>query len=223
MAQDFKKDNEKYEKLIDCFKTISLRENVSVEELQKRLGRDDIYCNVDPTLLLYKRWNSFIKDSNPYGDFVLVYLSPESEVLLDAVRQFAKKHNCNVLLLKKGVGIRKGIKIINVASPIDFINLVAHARYVVTGSFHAICFSIMLHKEFYATSAIEADRNSRVENILESFELERRIIKSPNYIFDDTIIDYCPIDEKIKEQVNQSLNIIQSICSTKNIGVDNDS
>ena len=201
-----------YEKLLKEFSLISVREEETAAKLQKSIGREDVTCDVDPTLLIRHQWKNFIKDENPYGDYIFMYLTPDREDLYNAVRKYAKKEGCSIILLKKGAGRRKGIRVINIASPADFINLVAHAKHIVTGSFHALCFSIMFEKSFYATSSSEKSRSGRLVNLLNILGLPDRTVSEPDYRFTDNSIDYRLVNNRLDEEVKKSLKTIEKIC-----------
>ena len=60
--------------------------------------------------------------------------------------------------------------------PIEFINLINNAEYVITTSFHATAFSIILEKKFITVP--NEKTGSRMINLLNKLNLEDRIIKS---------------------------------------------
>ena len=182
------------EKLVDRFQLISVREQATVDQLKTNLKRDDIECNVDPTLLRYNDWKAFVSEKPINDSYIFMYLTPENDELLNAVRNFADKENCKIILLKKGAGKRKGIRIVNIASPDEFINYIAHAKYVITGSFHALCFSLMLHTDFYVTSSKQKNRSGRLVNLLHNFGLEDRLVLEPKYCFQISQIDFYDVD-----------------------------
>jgi len=66
-------------------------------------------------------------------------------------------------------------KLLTNVSPEKFINLIRHAKLVLTDSFHGMTFSIINNVPFYVFYRIRLDakasRNSRIDNILEIFNL----------------------------------------------------
>ncbi len=209
----FKQNISEYESLIRKFQVISIREKGTAEQLRKSINREDIITDVDPTLLNYKRWSSFVTQNNKYGDYIFLYFIPEDPKLFYAIRKFAKEKGCKLIHLKKSIVRRKDIKTINIASPIDFINLIAHARYVISGSFHALCFSLIFHKEFYVTSSPQKDRNGRLTELLSLIGQTVRVIGKPDYQFTDENLDYSYIELKFEEAIEASMNTIRQICS----------
>ena len=208
----FSVDKENYECLLKHFCFLSVREQDTAKELRRRIGRDDVSCDLDPTFLIHDQWKDFVRPENPDGDYIFMYLTPEDTKLLQAVRTFAKKEHCKVILLKKGASQRRGIKVVNIASPIDFINYIAHAKYVIAGSFHALCFSIMFGKRFFTTAAVKKNRTGRLISLLDTLGLRSRMVSSPDYLFNDSEIDYDSVNELLEEKVSESRNTIDFIC-----------
>lgn len=60
--------------------------------------------------------------------------------------------------------------------PTDLLNLIYYSDFVVSASFHATLFSILLHKQF-CTLLPEAGTNTRIEDALSFFHLDDRIIR----------------------------------------------
>lgn len=209
----FSRNSTEYEALIKDFDVISIREKGTAEQLRKKIGREDVVEDVDPTLLNYNHWTSFVKSSNDYGKYIFLYFLPENPTLYDAIRRFAKEKGCKLIHLKKSIVKRNGIRTINIASPIDFINLVAHAQYVVSGSFHALCFSLIFHKEFFVAPSPQKGRNVRLIDLLNIIGQEDRFIENTSFMFSQEKLDYTIIDKKIENAVESSMKTIKRICS----------
>jgi len=193
------------------FKVLSCREKETAERLSLDLSRKDISCDEDPTFLIRYKWRDFVNSPLIRGKYIFMYFIPEDGSLIDKIREFARKENCRLVLLKKGAGARKGIKVVNIASPIDFINYISYARYVITGSFHALCFSLMLEKSVFATSSIEKNRSGRLVQLLEKLELEDRILDASAGQLNTSLIDYSGVNMKLNEMHEESLKTIERI------------
>ena len=63
------------------------------------------------------------------------------------------------------------VKHIGAVGPAEFLQWIAGAKCVVTNSFHATAFSIILNTPFYVETEIE--RKDRVLNILDVFKLKK--------------------------------------------------
>lgn len=205
------KDKEKCEKLLKHFRNISMRESQALERMQNQIGKQ-ASCDLDPTLLLTKdRWETMIKRKPQTKDYILMYLVPEEEALFRSVTAFAREIDCEVILIKKGIKGHRGMKIKNTLSPEEFLNYVYYARYVIAGSFHGVCFSVLFQKNFYATSSIEKKLSGRVISLLENLGLEQRFV-GDDYHFKDENIAYETVCKRLDKLRNQSRNTIKRIC-----------
>ncbi len=61
---------------------------------------------------------------------------------------------------------------------IEWMNLLRHARFVYTNSYHAVLFALKFHKEFVAYYG-DLLRSSRMLSLREKFHLESQIVKEP--------------------------------------------
>jgi hypothetical protein len=77
--------------------------------------------------------------------------------------------------------------------PKEWLWFINHADYVVTDSFHGAVFSIIFQKELYVS--MTAQTNSRLENLLDVFELSKRAIR-----------DNVPIEPILYDRVGELLN-----------------
>lgn len=83
----------------------------------------------------------------------------------------------------------------------DFVNLIRHAEYICTDSFHGSVFSILNHKKFVTFSRFsdesKGSRNSRIDSLFELTGLKDRHCKGDvvNNVMKD--IDYNAVDEKL--------------------------
>lgn len=200
-----------YEKLLRQFSVISAREQGTAEQLAAALNRTDVTCDIDPTLLYDGDWKKFIKQDNPNGDYIFLYLLPNNPTLFKAIRVFAAAHGCRTILLQKGMGKKKGCQIVNVASPIDFLNYVYHAKYVISGSFHALCFSLIYEKEFYATPSVQAERSVRLTDLLSTVEITGHQITAPTYEIRTTPTDFARVRDILVRQRFSSRKTIERI------------
>lgn len=201
-----------YESLINKFSIISVREQNTANILQQRINRKDITCDVDPTILLREEWTKFVKSSYEKNDYILLYLTPTDNEFIKTIKQFAETNNCRIIHLSRSMRQKhSGIKRISNVSPADFINYIAHAKYVITGSFHALCFSIMLRKDFYVTSSPVKERSGRLMQFLSCLGLEDRIISSDKYNIQKIQNDYDLVDKELDKLRDKSFCTIDKI------------
>lgn len=180
------------------FDAVSVREETSASYL-KPLYNGKIYCCMDPTLLLSSKDYEEIKQtssvSSPSG-YIYVYM-------LDGTGKFYK--TANEISRQTGLPIVRCCDQINgyenVAveaegdGPADFLSRIKNAELVITNSFHAVCFSLIYHKKFFAVR-----RNTqayKTEEMLKKLGLYERYLDMSNC--NDVLkpIDFEAVDRKL--------------------------
>ena len=175
---------EKYRTLLGRFDCISVREQQGADLLNALFG---IECSVvlDPTLLLTKKdWSVMDRKKKICNHkYVLCYFLGEQEEHRKIVENFAKMQGLKIVCISRfGIDIRPEFITDTDVGPLEFINYVRNADFVFTDSFHGVCFSINLNRNFYVMKRFAENspinQNSRIENILSLLELEDRLICS---------------------------------------------
>lgn len=205
-------DASQCENALRSFRIVSLREETSAAIYRKRTGRTDACANLDPTLLLTKdHWEKFVKERPVKENYILLYMLPSDKKLLKKIRAFAKAQGCKLYILLKGFKPMWGIHILNTLSPEDFLTWIHHADYVIAGSYHGICFSVLLHKTFFATQSHSPELTARTENLLHQFGLSERLIHADKPLPNEKI-DYDRVDVLMEQQRKCSINTLRQIC-----------
>lgn len=100
--------------------------------------------------------------------------------------------------------------------PKEFVNLVAHASYVCTDSFHCTVFSNLFSRQFYsfgryANAKNVASTNSRIPSLLSILGNHERFIDSTTPISDSllTPIDYGLVQKNIEKLRLSSLDYLK--------------
>lgn len=181
---------------LEAFDSLSVRET-SGKEILLRLLSIDSKIVLDPVFLLNKEeWASALLLSDMRcRPFVLCYIMPGDREVVKQVYKIART-----------IAEEKGLRIIVVGErtyklsspnitmehgcgPTDFVNLLMNANYVVTNSFHGSAFSIIFEKEFFSViNESESGLNTRVKNLLASFQLGSRLLTSVDS-FNTSILD----------------------------------
>ena len=162
-------EEEVVQKLLKDFRHISIREEDGKQKLLKIFPRMEIDVVLDPTLLLSKtEWLhkfGILESINPHEKYILVYSVPRTELIRKAINYFSKKLGYKVYSIDKMLlPLTKVDKHINDADPIDFIKLFSNASFVITDSFHGLCFAINFEIPFVAVSSNKV--GNRQENLL---------------------------------------------------------
>ena len=174
---------EDYKKYIQNMDTLLVREARGVE-LCKQLGRNDAKHVVDPTLLLEgKDYEELISDPANMvgtGDYILVYSLTSSMKIYEQASKLAVRNNCKMVMLKRvpcppiASTFKNAVDLLEVG-PAEFLSLIKYAKCVVTGSYHALMFSLLLHTDFYIYLDDANAENSRLLSTLDMFGLNDQL------------------------------------------------
>jgi hypothetical protein len=207
---------------------ISVREDSGAKIVRNLTGRE-VPVVVDPTLLLDAQdWGRLIQDERldkePYIFAYFVGSSPEHR---KAVKRLAKATGLKVI----GIPfvdelVQEDRFMINKehldVGPREFVNLIRHADYVCTDSFHATVFSIQHQKNFFVFDRYKAnDRasmNSRLSSILSKLSLEQRMVTLRGDILSwyEEKIDYSGVTGKLMTLRAESEGYLDKICEMIN-------
>ena len=162
---------------IEDFQSIGLREQSTVPMLRP-YSKCEVYHAADPVLLLEKEdYMQFIGQEPLIKEpYLLMYLANSSSLLDKVIEYMAQKKGLKVVHV---CGFSKKCRcdfFLKSTGPTDLLNLIYYSDFVVSASFHATLFSILLHKQF-CTLLPEAGTNTRIEDALSYFHLDDRIIR----------------------------------------------
>ena len=79
------------------------------------------------------------------------------------------------------------------AGPEEFVNLIKHANYICTDSFHATVFSILNHKEFFTFMRFKEGKgstNTRIDSLFDIIDFDKRLVS-----------DFGDIDKYLKNSI----------------------
>lgn len=202
---------QKYIKFLSRIDYISVRELQGREIVKELTGRDiPVVC--DPTLMLTAEdWASVQKEKpiiqEPYIFCYFLGNNEQHRIFAKKVRECTSLKIVSLLHLDHFVKSDEGYADYTPydIDPGDFINLIKHAQYILTDSFHGSIFSIIHHKNFYVFNRYQANvkssTNSRIDSLLSITHLEdRRLsgIENPQpYI--EKEIDYSIVDIEISK------------------------
>lgn len=173
--------------LFKRFDALSVREKESAVLFKDKLGLSASTV-IDPVFLLNKTdWinclhlpdsSANIQDSG----YVLCYVMPGNDELTNKIYNVAKaiadEKSLKIITLgKKNYAKPIGIEILDGdAGPVEFMQYIQNASYVVTNSFHGTALSVVFRKQFYTVLKNGIKRNSRMEDLLKMLSLSDRII-----------------------------------------------
>lgn len=201
---------------INDFISIGLREQSTVKMFQPYTSRP-IYHAADPVLLLtQKDYMRFIGSERLIKEpYLLMYLADSSNLLNQIVEFIARRRGLKVVHV---CGFKKKCNcdyFLKSTGPEDLLNLLYYSDFVISASFHATIFSILLHKQF-CTLLPEEGTNTRIEDALSFFGLEKRIMRNVNDLkYLEYDIDFDKADEIRQRFVSASKDILLSALRTQ--------
>ena len=180
---------------------LSVREESGKKIIKDIIDKEAIVC-LDPTFLTSKEeWISEFNIKEKKKNYILVYfLNEPSKKASNFIKKLSSLSDLDIIY------IGSGIKNNTYAGPIEFLEYICNATYIITDSFHGVAFSIIFKKDFWVFERKYKTENqsTRIINILQKLDLDNRF--EP----DDTIIN-----EKINYK-NVNLLINREIeCSKK--------
>ncbi|ONI41750.1 hypothetical protein AN396_03195 [Candidatus Epulonipiscium fishelsonii] len=186
---------------------ISVREKSAIPFISE-LSDKSVESVLDPTLLLLRKdWDTFKNDTyNTTAPYIFCYVLRSSKGLVSYIKQLSQTMGYNIKILPKN------------SMPVDFINLIANAEYVITDSFHGTVFSIIFNKQFIScyTNNIQSDysMNMRMKDLLKTFNLYNRYLgmdaTAENYLnLINSKIDYSKVNQILELERAKSLAFLE--------------
>ncbi|WP_302560920.1 polysaccharide pyruvyl transferase family protein [Phocaeicola sartorii] len=207
----------KISRLMKRMDGISVRDNQTANIVKKVCNIDAVQV-LDPVFLY--DFNHLINDSLSYVEepYILFYvLGPEIsggyEKMLKLLKaQLGDMKIIAIQLRDHNAKIAKYADVVLSSCLInDWITLIAKARFVVTDSFHGLCFSLKYRRPFIAFYTA-AWRASRLLDMKDRFSLDMIVVSSVNDMVQKSSlsfeIDYNVIEQKIKRGREFSLQYL---------------
>ena len=192
---------EELKKLLNNLDYISCRETYELETLKELSGKEVTHV-MDPVLLLERKDYDKIACKRIINDnYLLLYLPVDNNKKLRKVaKDYAKKNSLKILEISTKLRPSLNHKVLTTAGVEEFISCIKYADVVFTNSFHAICFSVIYEKDFYAFTR---SLNGKVIDICKTLGLEDRYLEN-NKIKKIEHIDYKKVTKRVEELKNRS-------------------
>ncbi|WP_377887504.1 polysaccharide pyruvyl transferase family protein [Alkalihalobacillus sp. R86527] len=206
---EYKKE---YTDMLKDFENISLREEQGAQILNELLSIDPLVV-LDPTMLLNKtEWSEISHETSEDQEYLLLYVIAESKSILSLAKEIAKKRDLKIIYINDRLYKRSGMENRSKISVDEWIALFLNANCIVTNSFHGVAFSINFQKDFFMQYLPEpAKVNSRLENILNKFELNARHI-TDIYNFDKVEdINYSQVHKILESERSIALDYLSEV------------
>lgn len=195
------------------FNAISVRD-YTTEKLVFQVTGKHPQIVLDPTLLV--NWEVNVTPPVKKKDYILFYYCEHlPEQIKKQIFEYARNHGLAVY----GAGDSdKDYDECNVnLKPEEWVAMFKNAKFIFTGTFHGVIFSILNHRQFkvYLTNK---GRIAKVGNLLSYFSIKGREMDD-QYVFDlekqKNEIDYTPIELIIDKQRNESLDYLRNAIQPK--------
>lgn len=162
-------DRQKVSELLGRFDALSVREAETVGLFQPLVDKK-IEVALDPTMLLDAPAYEGMAERDQVGNaYIFVYLLRECPELVESAERISEQHGTEVVYVSEEDLPIPGSRNLFGIGPEEFVSLVAHARAVLTNSFHATVFSLKFHVPFrvFATDP----SSSRMRDLLRELGL----------------------------------------------------
>lgn len=215
IANMSKTDLEHIKDSLKKFNSLSVRENSS-KDILKELTQMDVEQVCDPTFLLSaEEWINALSLKENEEKYIFFYSLGGIKKYIKAIRALvpvAKRMNCKLKILTPFSYLPCFAACVENCSdygPVDFMNAILNAQYVVTDSYHGTILSLNLKKQVYSICENKG-AEFRKTDILEMLNLKNRIIDDVNDINNIELndIDYDTVSKQIEQIRNKGINYI---------------
>lgn len=198
-AYDMSKYTEAQIEGLKNIKHITVRDETTARFVEEAIGgKAEIV--VDPTLLI--NWKPILdvsvkNRSAKYGDYLLLYGGFDLE-MIHAVKEYAAWSCLQVVNIG---GFNWRFKNNPVVDPLEFADMIRHAKFVLTSMFHGVMMSIALDKDFRYI-AIDSQRSIKIATTLKQLDLEECIVSKDDFLANP--VESCRYDIKKEYQIKKN-------------------
>lgn len=187
-------DMERRERIAESLKSfdyISVREDSGVDICKNEFDIDAFHM-LDPIFLIDKQeYENILKKSkmSKNADFIFCYIRDMNQRIQKMINNFKTKYNLDVIMCHEKMTIE------------DFLYAVANCKYVITDSYHGMCFSIIFNRNFLCIRNTMRGK-ARFESIQKQLGLNEDSFVDENEEIEEIenipCMDYSNVNAKLK-------------------------
>ena len=204
-------DKKQFANLLSNLDKISVREE-STKDFLSQLGFDDVSLSLDPTLLLHEEeWNAIIPPNRSINNgeaYLLFYDLQPGTFDEKEIHRFADEKKLSIIRITGKGRFTKKSNDNTTCGPVDFVNYIRNASFVITSSYHGLLFSIIYNKPFLVSFSSNSQRAFFLLNIIDSSE---QLIDPQSGIHEKSHIDYNIVNKNLEMYKQASYNYLESL------------
>lgn len=199
IQENSKEKIEQMKTALKSFDFISVREKSGIE-----ICRDFLDVNaewiIDPVFILEKvKYDELVQNSTKdYSDKIVSCIFEKKNKDLDNF--LTKKYNKEVVeLWHSNLSVE------------DWLNAIKNCEFLVTNSYHAMCFAIIFNRPFIALSK-DMGAATRFESLFEMLHIKEQSINNINELYEKDCIfkvDYAAVNKRIEEERQRGLDFLK--------------
>jgi len=193
---------------ISDFDYISVREQSARIELEKYI-RSPVSCNIDLVFLISaEQWSELVGERIEKKPYIFVYGTQMSDELIRIAHNIKKETGLKII----SVFPMSGASCVqSKTGPLEFVNYVKNAEYIVTTSFHCTAFSMIFEKRII--ELLHSTTGSRAKDLLHHFGQADCIVENSHFDLKDKVWNYEKNAEIIEDLKKNAVNYLNNALS----------
>lgn len=203
---------------VNDFDHVSVREKQGAKIIMDLCNREAKVV-LDPTLLIgHDFWLSLLesKYKKPFKKYIFCYIFSNKQKYNDYLKKIQKETKLPIIYMGVSNLSYDGLDALKkeTVGPLEFLQLLKNAEYVITDSFHGTAFSLIFNKDFYVFKRERVgeviNMFSRIESILSSVNLEDRLVSIDEPFEIKESINYMMVNNKLEQLRKSSLEYLRN-------------
>lgn len=212
--------------LLKRFDAVSTREFEGVDICKEKFDIEATQV-MDPVFLSdMKNWKKLEDraERKEKDKFIFAYYLDPTDEKIALLKHLSRENGLTIVSItdkqtktKEKQELLKDCGVLRDASIDEFIYHIKNAEFVLTDSFHGMCFSLIFNKPFY-TFVNTVRGSSRFETLSKIVGVEDRLIWDYKSEFDNTnpfLIDYKIINDRLGKKIQESKDWLEKAINTK--------